>query len=54
LEVLPKIATRYCSGVARMGRLCGALSGAIIRPDYIIHHIFGGIAAAPRFEELPD
>jgi C_GCAxxG_C_C family probable redox protein len=29
-DLLPKIATGFCSGLARTGGLCGALSGAII------------------------
>ena len=29
-DLLPKIATGFCSGVARTGGLCGALSGGIL------------------------
>jgi C_GCAxxG_C_C family probable redox protein len=29
-EVIPGIATGFCSGIARTGNLCGALSGAIM------------------------
>ena len=29
-DLLPKIATGFCSGLARTGGLCGALSGAIM------------------------
>jgi C_GCAxxG_C_C family probable redox protein len=29
-DLLPKIATGFCSGMARTGGLCGALSGAIM------------------------
>jgi C_GCAxxG_C_C family probable redox protein len=29
-DLLPKIATGFCSGVARTGMLCGALSGGIM------------------------
>jgi C_GCAxxG_C_C family probable redox protein len=29
-ELIPKIATGFCSGIARTGSLCGALSGAIM------------------------
>ena len=29
-DLLPKIATGFCSGVARTGGFCGALSGAIL------------------------
>ncbi len=29
-DILPKIATGFCSGLARTGGICGALSGAIM------------------------
>ncbi len=29
-ELIPKIATGFCSGIARTGRQCGALSGGIM------------------------
>ena len=29
-ELIPRIATGFCSGVARTGRTCGAVSGAIM------------------------
>lgn len=29
-DLLPKIATGFCSGISRTGGLCGALSGAIM------------------------
>ena len=29
-DLIPKIATGFCSGVARTGNLCGALSGGIM------------------------
>lgn len=29
-EIIPKIATAYCSGVARTGDTCGAVSGALM------------------------
>ena len=29
-DLIPKIATGFCSGMARTGGLCGALSGAIM------------------------
>jgi C_GCAxxG_C_C family probable redox protein len=29
-EIIPRIATGFCSGVARTGGLCGAVSGGII------------------------
>ncbi len=29
-EIIPRIATGFCSGIARTGGMCGALSGAIM------------------------
>ncbi|MFX1536162.1 MAG: C-GCAxxG-C-C family protein [Promethearchaeota archaeon] len=34
-ELIPKIATGFCSGVARTGGMCGALSGAIMAVNLV-------------------
>lgn len=35
-DILPKIATGFCSGLARTGGLCGALSGGIMALNLLI------------------
>jgi C_GCAxxG_C_C family probable redox protein len=57
-DLIPKIATGFCSGTARTGGQCGALSGGIIslgllkgrhEPGESIDHVYRDIQTLVRF-----
>jgi len=53
-DLLPRIATGFCSGLARTGGLCGAISGAIMSLGLINGRMVPGVSVDETYEKVQD
>jgi len=51
-DLIPKIATGFCSGLARTGGLCGAISGAIMSLGLITGRMVPGASVDETYESV--
>jgi C_GCAxxG_C_C family probable redox protein len=51
-DLVPKIATGFCSGIARTGGMCGALSGAVMALSMLYGREGGDFDRTPLYEKV--